>query len=185
MWLSFYVIKNKRHKKPLVSQNGITYKEILHKERREKRSEEKKKEEKRTGEGKRREKKKKRDRQPQKSPKFKVQANKEESAKTRSMGKLRCQRILKKRYIRWYEILSLEGRRYSLIWLLEVIINLNKSSSSGAWKQSPEHSGLKRKSGKEMETERPHLPFGEILMGRETGSGVGQCEMEELQWKVI
>lgn len=70
--------------------DGITYKEIPHKERREKRSEEKKKEKKRTGEGKRKGKKKERerDRQPQKSPKFKVQANKEESAKTQSMGKL-------------------------------------------------------------------------------------------------
>ena len=43
--------------------DGITYKEIPHKERREKRSEEKKKEKKRTGEGKRKGKKKERERE--------------------------------------------------------------------------------------------------------------------------
>ena len=43
--------------------DGITYKEILHKKRREKRSEEKNKEKKRTGEEKRKGKKKERDRQ--------------------------------------------------------------------------------------------------------------------------
>lgn len=101
------------------------------------------------------------------------------------MGKLSCQRILRKDTFTDMKSFLWKAERYSLRLAIEVIINRNKSSSSGAWKQSPEHSGLKIKSGKEMETVWPHLPFGEILMGRETGSGAGQYEMEELQWKVI
>lgn len=78
--------------------DGITYKEIYIKKggRRDQRRKRKKRRELEKGRGGRR---RERDRQPQKSPKFKVQANKEESAKTQSMGKLSCQRILKKRYI--------------------------------------------------------------------------------------
>lgn len=65
--------------------------------RRDQRRKRKKRRELEKGRGGRR--RRERDRQPQKSPKFKVQANKEESAMTQSMGKLSCQRILKKRYI--------------------------------------------------------------------------------------